>query len=141
MIVFVIVGIAALVIGARITVNSAVNIARALSVSERVIGLTVIAFGTSLPELVTCIVASIKRRSDIVIGNIVGSNIFNILFVLGVTGLIQPIPFENAFILDSALGIVATVLLFIFVFHDKKLTKWKGAVFLALYAAYIMYLI
>ena len=138
---FVVVGIAALVIGAKITVNAAVNIARALSISERVIGLTVIAFGTSLPELVTCIVAAIKRHSDIVIGNIVGSNIFNILFVLGVTGLIQPIPFENAFILDSALGIVATVLLFIFVFHDKKLTKWKGAVFLALYAAYIMYLI
>jgi len=141
MIVFVVVGIAALVVGAKITVISAVNIARALSISERVIGLTVIAFGTSLPELVTCIVATIKRRSDIVIGNIVGSNIFNILFVLGVTGLIQPIPFENAFILDSALGIVATVLLFIFVFHDKKLTKWKGAVFLALYIAYVIYLI
>lgn len=141
MISFVLFGIAALVVGAKITVNSAVDIARALKISERVIGLTVIAFGTSLPELVTCIIAAIKKRSDIVIGNIVGSNIFNILFVLGVTGLIQPIAFENAFIIDSALGIVATVLLFIFVFYDKKLTRIKGAIFLMLYAAYIAYLV
>ena len=141
MICFVIVGIAALVIGAKITVDSATDIARALHVSERIIGLTVIAFGTSLPELVTCVAAAIKKRSDIVIGNIIGSNLFNVLFVLGITGLIQPIPFESAFLIDSALGIVATVLLLIFVFYDKKLTRTKGAIFLALYAGYLVYLI
>jgi cation:H+ antiporter len=138
---FVIFGIAALVIGAKLTVNSAVDIARALNISERVIGLTVIAFGTSLPELITCVVAAIKKHSDIAIGNIIGSNIFNILFVLGITGLIQPIPFEKAFMTDSAWGICATVLLWIFVVCDRTLTKTKGLIFLILYAIYVASLI
>jgi cation:H+ antiporter len=137
MVSFVIFGIAALIIGAKLTVNSAVDIARALNISERVIGLTVIAFGTSLPELITCIVAAIKKCSDIVIGNIIGSNIFNILFVLGITGVIRPIPFENVFLVDSAWGIVATVLLLIFVLRDRILTKSKGIIFLILYAIYV----
>ncbi len=141
MILFIILGIIALVFGAKITVNSAIAIANALSVPERIIGLTVVAFGTSLPELVTCIVAAIKKHSDIAIGNIVGSNIFNILFVLGITGLIQPIPFEHAFIIDSVWGIMATILLWIFVVNDKKLTKPKGFVFLVLYALYVVSLI
>ena len=141
MICFVIFGIAALVIGAKMTVDSATDIARALHVSERVIGLTVIAFGTSLPELVTCIAAALKKHSDIVIGNIIGSNLFNVLFVLGITGLIQPIPFEPAFLMDAALGIISTVLLLMFVFYNKKLTRTKGALFLALYGAYLFYLI
>lgn len=141
MICFVMFGIAALVIGAKMTVDSATDIARALHVSERVIGLTVIAFGTSLPELVTCIAAALKKHSDIVIGNIIGSNLFNVLFVLGITGLIRPIPFEPAFLMDAALGIIATVLLLMFVFYNKKLTRTKGALFLALYGAYLVYLI
>ena len=141
MVSFVIFGIAALIIGAKLTVNSAVDIARALNISERVIGLTVIAFGTSLPELITCIVAAIKKCSDIVIGNIRGSNIFNILFVLGITGVIRPIPFENVFLVDSAWGIVATVLLLIFVLRDRILTKSKGIIFLILYAIYVTTLI
>ena len=141
MIMFVLFGIVALVIGAKITVNSAVDIARALNISERVIGLTVIAFGTSLPELLTCIVAAIKKRSDLVIGNIIGSNIFNILFVLGITGLIKPIPFENAFLVDSVWGVVAAVLLWIFVVHDRKLTKSEGLLFLILYSVYVVSLI
>ena len=138
---FVIFGIAALVIGAKLTVNSAVDIARALNVSERIIGLTLVALGTSLPELVTCVVAAIKHRCDIVVGNIVGSNIFNILFVLGVTGLIKPISFENVFLIDSAWGIIATVLLLMFVLCDKTLTKSKGVIFLILYAIYVTTLI
>ena len=141
MIWFVIFGIIALTFGAKITVDSAIHIAHALQISERIIGLTLVALGTSLPELVTCIAAALKKRSDIVIGNIIGSNIFNILFVLGVTGLIQPIPFENAFLVDSAIGIVASVLLFIFVFHDRKLNKIKGAMFLFLYLVYLVKLI
>ena len=141
MICFIIFGIAALVIGAKLTINSATEIARALHVSERIIGLTIIAFGTSLPELVTCISAAIKKHSDIVIGNIIGSNLFNILFVLGITGLIKPIPFEHEFLIDSALGIVATILLWIFVIRDKKLNTAKGIIFFVLYVLYVIYLI
>lgn len=141
MVSFIVFGIAALVFGAKLTVNSAVDIAHVLNISERVIGLTVIAFGTSLPELVTCIVAAIKKRSDIVIGNIIGSNIFNILFVLGITGLIQPIPFEKDFLIDSVWGILATVLLWIFVAYDRKLTAIKGFIFLVLYCVYVMFLL
>ena len=94
-----------------------------------------------MPELITCIVAAIKKCSDIVIGNIRGSNIFNILFVLGITGVIRPIPFENVFLVDSAWGIVATVLLLIFVLRDRILTKSKGIIFLILYAIYVTTLI
>lgn len=141
MLAFVLFGVAALIIGAKLTVDSAINIAHALNVSERIIGLTIVAFGTSLPELVTCIVAAIKKRSDLAIGNIVGSNIFNILFVLGITGLIRPIPFESAFLVDSVWGIGATILLWIFVVHDRTLTKAKGLVFLLLYVAYVFCLI
>ena len=140
-ILFIVLGISALIFGAKITVNSGVEIARALNISERIIGLTLIAFGTSLPELVTCVSAAIKKHSDIAIGNIVGSNIFNILFVLGITGLIQPIPFENAFLIDSAWGIIATALLWIFVVKDKRLDVKKGAFFLGLYVIYIITLI
>lgn len=138
---FVLFGIVALVIGAKIIVYSAVNVAYALNISERIIGLTMVAFGTSLPELVTCIAAAVKKHSGLVIGNIIGSNIFNILFVLGVTGLIKPIPFEHSFLIDSAWGIVATVLLWIFVVRDRKLTWGKGLMFLLLYAVYIVWLI
>ena len=141
MIVFIVLGIAALVIGAKLTINSATEIARALHVSERIIGLTIIAFGTSLPELVTCISAAIKKHSDLVIGNIIGSNLFNILFVLGITGLIKPIPFEHEFLIDSALGIVATILLWLFVIRDKKLGTAKGIIFFVLYILYVIYLI
>ena len=141
MISFVLFGIAALVVGAKIIVYSSVNIAHALNISERIIGLTMVAFGTSLPELVTCIVAAVKNRSDLVIGNIIGSNIFNILFVLGVTGLIKPIPFEYSFLADATWGIVATVFLWMFVFRDRKLTWGKGLIFLLLYAVYLVWLI
>lgn len=141
MILFVILGITALVFGAKLTVDSAVNIAHALNISERVIGLTVIAFGTSLPELVTCVVAAIKKRSDIVVGNIIGSNIFNVLFVLGLAGLISPIPFEHAFLLDAVWGIIAAILLWIFFVNDRKLSRSEGFVFLILYTLYILSLI
>ena len=98
---YVIGGIIALVLGGKWVVDSAVAIARSLNVSERIIGLTVVAFGTSLPELVTCIIAALKKQSDIAIGNIIGSNIFNILFVLGIAGLIHTIPFDFAFLIDD----------------------------------------
>ena len=141
MILFIIFGIAALVLGSELTVKSAVNIANILHISERVIGLTIIAFGTSLPELVTCIVAAIKKKPDLAIGNIIGSNIFNILFVLGITGLIRPIAFESAFLVDSAIGIVAAVLLWIFTYRNFRLGKIGGFLFVLLYVMYVIYLI
>ena len=141
MVSFVLFGIVALVFGAKLTVDSAVNIARALNISERVIGLTIIAFGTSLPELVTCVVAAIKKHSDMVIGNIIGSNIFNILFVLGITGLITPIPFEHAFLIDATWGIVAAVLLWVFFANDRKLSRKEGFLLLSLYIFYVFLLL
>ena len=141
MILFVVLGIAALVFGAKLTVDSAVDIAHVLNISERVIGLTIIAFGTSLPELVTCVVAAVKKRSDIVVGNIIGSNIFNVLFVLGLAGLISPIPFEHAFLLDAVWGIIAAILLWIFFVNDRKLSRSEGLVLLILYTLYILSLI
>ena len=140
MIIFIVFGIVALVFGAKMTVNSATDIARFLNVSERIIGLTIVAFGTSLPELITCVVAAIKHRSGIVIGNIVGSNLFNILFVLGLTGLIMPIPFENAFLLDAAFGVIATVLLWLVVFKDNKFNRIEGFLFLVIYIFYTIFL-
>ena len=140
MILFLVVGIAAVIFSSNLIVDSSVNIARAINISERVIGLTVIAFGTSLPELVTCIVAAIKKRSDLAVGNIIGSNIINILFVLGVTGLIKPIPFEPAFLIDGAVGVIAIVMLWLFVFRCGKLTRNNGIVLLLSYFIYLGYL-
>ena len=137
---YILLGIVALVFGANLTVNSATDIAHLLHVSERIIGLTVVAFGTSLPELVTCVTAVLKKRPGIVIGNAVGSNLFNILFVLGVTGLVQPIPFERAFLVDAAFGVVATVMLWLFIVNDKKLNKSNGLALLSVYVFYIIYL-
>lgn len=139
-ILFLVVGIAAVIFSSNLIVDSSVNIARALNISERVIGLTIIAFGTSLPELVTCIVAAIKRRSDLAVGNIIGSNIINILFVLGVTGLIKPIPFEPAFLIDGAVGVIAVVMLLLFVFRCGKLTRGNGIVLFLSYFIYLGYL-
>ncbi len=134
-------GLIALVYGSDMTVNSAVDIAHRLNVSDRIIGLTVIAFGTSLPELITCIVAAYKKQTDLAVGNIIGSNIFNILFVLGITGMIQPVEFSKAFYFDSIVAIFAVVLLFIYTFKSKILKRWQGISFLILYFAYLTVLI
>ena len=130
-------GIVALVIGGNLTVNSAVEIARMLNVSDRIIGLTIVAIGTSLPELVTCIIAALKGQSDIAIGNIVGSNIFNILFVLGIAGLVHTIPFDRAFLIDGAIAMLAVILLFASTARTGKLTRPMGVLFVAIYILYI----
>ena len=129
-----------LVYGSNLTVNSAIDIARAVGVSERVIGLTIIAFGTIVPELVTCVVAAIKKQSDLAIGNIIGSNIFNILFVLGIAGAISPIPFKQAFLFDGAFAMLAVILLMIFSYKNKRLGRIAGIIFLIMYAVYLIML-
>lgn len=141
MIIFLIVGLAALVYGSNLTVESAIAIAKIFHVSERIIGLTIVAFGTSLPELATSCIASFKRQNDIAVGNIIGSNIFNILFVLGLTGLIRPIPFEHVFLFDCFVALMAAVGLFFYTYRTKTLTKFQGLSFLLLYVFYLGYLI
>lgn len=135
-------GLAAVVIGSDITVDSASAIASELGMSDRLIGLTIVAFGTSLPELVTSVMAAKKGQADIAIGNIVGSNIFNILFVLGTTSLVCPIPYDAArFLVDGIVSIGAAVLLWLCVLKNKELRRWGGILFLAVYAGYFIYLV
>ena len=138
--VFVVLGAALIVLGADVSVDAASEIARVIGLSERFIGLTIVALGTSLPELCTSVVAARKGKADLAIGNIVGSNIFNILFVVGTTALIIPVPFNPAFVVDTAVAIGAAVLLWLCVFPKKKLTRPGGIVMLAGYAGYFAYL-
>lgn len=136
----VIFGAVVIVLGSKFTVKGATEIARMAGITERVIGLTIVAFGTSLPELVTSIIASQKGSTDIAIGNIVGSNIFNILFVVGTSALITPVPFESKFIFDAIFASFAGVVMLLAVLKNKKLTRTGGIVMLVCYAAYFVYL-
>ena len=134
------IGLVAIILGSNFSVDAASNIARILGLSERFIGLTIVALGTSLPELVTSVMAARKGNADIAIGNIVGSNIFNILFVVGLSSVIISVPFASAFIVDMIVAIGAGVLLWIFSLHKKKLIPIHGVVFLLAYAGYFAYL-
>lgn len=134
-------GLAAIIIGSNMTVDSATNIAQRLGMSDRLIGLTIVAFGTSLPELVTSVTAARKGEADIAIGNIVGSNIFNILFVLGTTCLVAVVPFSAKFLIDGSVCVGAMVLLWVCVMKTRELRRWAGVAFLASYAGYFLYLL
>ena len=136
-----IVGGVIVVWGSNITVDSATAIAKILGMSDRFIGLTIVALGTSLPELVTSVTAAKKGNADIAIGNIVGSNIFNILFVIGTSALITPVPYEPNFIVDGIIAIAAGLLLWISVAKEKELRRPWGIVMLVCYAAYFVYLL
>lgn len=135
------VGLVALIAGGNYLVGAAVNIAVKLGMSERVIGLTIIAIGTSMPELATSVVAAYKKNADIAVGNIVGSNIFNIFLVLGATSVIRPLPFYPASNLDVIVTIVASLLLFLttVIFGMNRLVRAEGFIFLVLYICYITY--
>ena len=140
---FIVVGLSLLIIGGRLVVNSAIAIAQDFGISEKIIALTIVAAGTSLPELVTSVVAASKRNSDIAIGNVIGSNIFNILLILSVSGLISPITFNPNFNAELLLLIGGTLLLTIFMFTSKKMKidRWEGAVLLGIFVVYTIYLI
>ena len=127
--------------GSDITVDAATKIAAAAGLSERFIGLTIVALGTSLPELFTSVTAARKGNADIAIGNIVGSNIFNILFVIGTSALITPVPYEKGFITDGWIAVAAGVLLWIAVFRTRKLQRKWGIFMLLSYLAYFLYLL
>jgi len=137
----IVLGLVALVLGSNITVSAACDIARCIGVSERVIGLTIIALGTSLPELVTSVIAARHGESDIAIGNIVGSNIFNILFVLGIAGVILPIPFNPAFLFDGIMAISAVALLWLCTVRHGRMGYKSGILFVLIYIAYLVYLV
>lgn len=142
MIILVIVGLAMVVLGSDFTVSGATKIAEIAGLDDRIIGLTVVAFGTSLPELVTCIQAARKQKTDIAIGNIIGSNIFNILFVLGISALVSPSPigFQDSFIIDSIVAIAAALVLWFLCLKNKSFGRVGGIIMLALYAGYFAYL-
>lgn len=127
--------------GSDFAVESASEIARFFGMSERFIGLTIVAFGTSLPELVTSVTAAKKGNAGIAIGNIVGSNIFNIVFVIGITALICPVPFENKFLFDTVIAILSGALLWVGTVKHKELRKPCGIVMLVCYALYFVFLL
>lgn len=136
-----IIGLVLIVCGSDVAVEAASNIATQLGLSERFIGLTIVALGTSLPELCTSVAAAIKGKADIAIGNVVGSNVFNILFVVGTSALITPVVFAPNFVIDTLIVAAAGALLWLCVFRKKKLTRPAGITMLVCYGAYFVYLL
>lgn len=135
-------GLICIVLGSDFVVDGATEIAKVIGISDRIIGLTIVAFGTSLPELVTSIAAARRGNADIAIGNIVGSNVFNILFVAGTSALISPVVFESKFVLDTAVATATAVLLLVCVCNKEgKLKRSGGIIMLAAYAAYFVKLL
>jgi cation:H+ antiporter len=134
---------ASLFLGAKLVVDGAVALAGMLGVSQSLIALTIVAAGTSLPELATSAVAAYKKNSDIAVGNIVGSNIFNIFFILGVSALIRPITLQPKSNIDIGVAVLASLILFIVMFSGKKhvLDRWEGLIFIVVYVIYTTYLI
>jgi cation:H+ antiporter len=139
----VVLGLAMLIGGGTTVVNSATFIAKHYGLSEKLIGLTILAAGTSLPELATSAVAAYRRNTDIAIGNVVGSNIFNIFFILGITGVINPMPYNTMMNFDLYVLMASTIILMIFMFtiNQRKLDRWEAFMLLAAYITYTIYLI
>ena len=140
---FIVLGLAGLVFGGRLVVTTAIGLATAFGVSEKIIGFTIVAAGTSLPELATSVVAAYRKNNDIAVGNIVGSNIFNILFILGISAMIRPLNYNPAFNTDIYLVSAGTLLLFLAMFlgGKKRLDRWEAAVLLLVYVVYTIILI
>ena len=137
----VLVGLLSLVLGGELVVRSATRIAQQAGISESVIGLTIVALGTSLPELATSVMAAFKHNSDIAIGNVVGSNIFNVFFILGTSALIRPLPAYEGVETDTLLVALSAALVWLLLVCSKKRTinRWGGALLLLVYAAYLFF--
>ena len=140
-IIFILVGIAGIVLGGDLVVNSASDIAIALGMSEALVGLTIVAIGTSLPELVTSITALRKGENQLVIGNVIGSNIFNILFVLGASSAISAIPLDSSLLIDVLFMVAVTILCYIFGKTQDKYDKKEGIILIALFIVYMAFAI
>ncbi len=138
----VVLGLAMLLGGGTMVVDNAIAIAKNYGLSDKLIGLTILAVGTSMPELATSAVAAYKKNTDIAIGNVIGSNIFNIFFILGITGVIRPLPFDGAMNFDLYVLAASTVVLVIFMFtlNTRKLDRWEAFLLLASYFAYTIFL-
>jgi len=134
-------GCALIVAGGQLIVGNATKIAIMLGITERMIGLTVVAMGTSLPELVTSLVACRKGENEFALGNIIGSNIFNIMFILGVAGLISPLGIEGALVIDTGVLIVGSLAALVFVHTSKRLARREGLAMVLMYAAYMTFII
>ena len=141
--ILIVAGLVSLGLGGNWIVNGAVQIASELGVSQSLIGLTIVAVGTSLPELATSAVAAYRKNPEIAVGNIIGSNIFNIFFVLGLSSIIKPLPFNPSSNIDIGVVIVASLFLFLWMFTGKKhsIDRWEGMILLILYGCYITFLV
>ena len=133
-------GAIAIAIGGDLVVDGASVVAAALGLSQTLIGLTVVALGTSLPELVTSIVAAKKDEVDMALGNVIGSNIFNILFVLGIAAAISPVEFITENIIDIVILVAMSILVWLFAWSKKKIVRWEGVTMIAIYVAYVVYI-
>lgn len=142
-IIFTLAGLTLLCVGGKILVDNAVILATLAGLSQAFIGLTIVAVGTSLPELATSVVAAYHKHDDIAVGNIIGSNIFNVFWILGLTSTLMPLPFNPATSFDVIVGVATSLLLFFFMFISTKhkIDRWQGVTFLALYVGYIVYLV
>lgn len=134
-------GLAAIIFGGNLVVEQSVILARNFGISERIIGLTIVAVGTSLPELVTSVIAAMKNEGDIAIGNIIGSNIFNILFILGISSSIRALPVDSGSYLDIVVLVVATIITYIISITKKKVSRYEGAFLSMFYVSYIAYIL
>lgn len=136
-------GLVMLVVGGRLIVNSATRIALSLGVSQAVIGLTIVALGTSLPELATSVVAAFKKNSDIALGNVIGSNIFNVFFVLGISATLRPLPAYGNMNLDLLVTALGGILVWVFVSTNRRheIKRWEGLLFLLMYGAYLWWML
>ena len=141
MILMAVLGLALIIWGSDVTVDAATSLAKMFGISERFIGLTIVALGTSLPELFTSVIAARKGKADLAIGNIVGSNIFNILFVVGASAIIVPVVFVESFIIDCIVAVLAGIVLWLCTFRKKKLTRAGGILMLVCYLIYFAYLL
>lgn len=139
----ILIGLTGLIVGGRLVIDSAVKMAQEWGISQKVIGLTIIAAGTSLPELATSVVAAIKKNNDIAVGNIIGSNIFNIFLILGVSSVIRPLPYDMAFNGDMYFLAIGTIALFTMMFTGgrKKLDRWEAAILLTVFITYTVLLV
>ena len=138
--IFIVIGAVGIIIGGDVVVDSASNIATTLGMSQTLVGLTIVSIGTSLPELVTSVVAAHKKEVDMALGNAIGSNIFNILMVLGIAGAISPIAFLMENVIDIAVLLGFSLIVWLFAWTKKKLNRTEGVIMLLLYAAYVMYI-
>ena len=134
-------GLVGIIVGGTLIVNSSTDIAILLGISQSLAGLTIVSIGTSLPELITSIVAASKKKSDIALGNIIGSNIFNVLFILGISSVISPVAVYDGMIMDASLIIILTIVVLIFSFIRSDVSKREGILLFSSYFAYMFYII